>query len=148
MNDATRASAAGLCLLMLYSGFALARQANYDRRVVFDYSADSHAYYYSHAAGTRPSELEIVDARLPVETHTCRTPPNCLRLKHTSHAGRDWHVGLEPAKSRYGVDFSGDADAAPMIVMMENYRTGLVWKLFMSNPEIPRAPKAIGFSKD
>jgi hypothetical protein len=26
---------------------------------------------------------------------------------------------------------------APIVVMVENYRTGLVWKLFMSNPEIP-----------
>jgi len=25
---------------------------------------------------------------------------------------------------------------APIIVMVENYRTGLVWKEFMSNPEI------------
>lgn len=25
---------------------------------------------------------------------------------------------------------------APMVVMIENYRTGLLWKLFMSNPEI------------
>jgi exo beta-1,2-glucooligosaccharide sophorohydrolase (non-reducing end) len=26
---------------------------------------------------------------------------------------------------------------APITVMIENYRTGLIWKLFMSNPEIP-----------
>ena len=25
---------------------------------------------------------------------------------------------------------------APIVVMVENYRTGLVWKNFMSNPEI------------
>ena len=25
---------------------------------------------------------------------------------------------------------------APMVVMIENYRTGLLWKLFMSNSEI------------
>jgi hypothetical protein len=25
---------------------------------------------------------------------------------------------------------------APIVVMVENYRTGLVWKQFMSNPEI------------
>ena len=25
---------------------------------------------------------------------------------------------------------------APITVMIENYRTGLVWKQFMSNPEI------------
>jgi exo beta-1,2-glucooligosaccharide sophorohydrolase (non-reducing end) len=24
----------------------------------------------------------------------------------------------------------------PMVAMIENYRTGLLWKLFMSNPEI------------
>jgi hypothetical protein len=27
-------------------------------------------------------------------------------------------------------------DQAPIVVMVENYRTGLIWKLFMSNPEI------------
>ena len=25
---------------------------------------------------------------------------------------------------------------APIVVMIENYRTGLVWKNFMANPEI------------
>jgi hypothetical protein len=25
---------------------------------------------------------------------------------------------------------------APIVVMVENYRTGLVWKNFMSNPEV------------
>jgi hypothetical protein len=25
---------------------------------------------------------------------------------------------------------------APIVVMVENQRTGLIWKLFMSNPEI------------
>jgi hypothetical protein len=25
---------------------------------------------------------------------------------------------------------------APIVVMIENYRSGLVWKSFMSNPEI------------
>ena len=27
-------------------------------------------------------------------------------------------------------------DQAPITVMIENYRTGLVWKYFMANPEI------------
>jgi hypothetical protein len=32
---------------------------------------------------------------------------------------------------------------APIVVMIENYRTGLIWKLFMSNPEIaPMLAKA------
>jgi hypothetical protein len=34
---------------------------------------------------------------------------------------------------------------APMAVMIENYRTGLIWKLFMSNPEIRAMCKRVGF---
>jgi hypothetical protein len=37
---------------------------------------------------------------------------------------------------------------APMIVMIENYRSGLVWKSFMANPEIQPALKNIGFRAD
>ena len=37
---------------------------------------------------------------------------------------------------------------APITVMIENYRTGLVWKHFMANPEIRPALDAIGFRKD
>jgi hypothetical protein len=37
---------------------------------------------------------------------------------------------------------------APQAVMIENGRTGLVWRSFMSNPEIPAMQKAIGFTKD
>jgi hypothetical protein len=34
---------------------------------------------------------------------------------------------------------------APMVVMIENYRTGLLWELFMDNPEIQPMLDAIGF---
>ena len=37
---------------------------------------------------------------------------------------------------------------AQIVVMIENYRTGLVWKLFMKNPEIGQALSAIGFKAD
>lgn len=36
---------------------------------------------------------------------------------------------------------------APIAVMIENHRTGLVWKHFMANPEIQPALDAIGFKK-
>jgi hypothetical protein len=35
-----------------------------------------------------------------------------------------------------------------MVVMIENYRTGLVWKNFMANPEIGIMLKRIGFQPD
>jgi exo beta-1,2-glucooligosaccharide sophorohydrolase (non-reducing end) len=37
---------------------------------------------------------------------------------------------------------------APITVMIENYRTGLIWKLFMSNPEIQPMLDRIGFKAD
>ncbi|ACB74414.1 glucoamylase family protein [Opitutus terrae] len=37
---------------------------------------------------------------------------------------------------------------APITVMIENHRTGLIWKLFMQNPEIQPALDAIGFTPD
>lgn len=37
-------------------------------------------------------------------------------------------------------------DQGPEIVMIENYRSGLIWKLFMSCPEINKGLKDLGFS--
>jgi hypothetical protein len=37
---------------------------------------------------------------------------------------------------------------APITVMIENYRTGLIWKLFMSNAEIQPMLEKIGFTRD
>ncbi len=37
---------------------------------------------------------------------------------------------------------------APMTVMIENYRTGLIWNNFMKNPEITQALKNIGFQNE
>ena len=36
---------------------------------------------------------------------------------------------------------------APMVVMIENHRTGLIWELFMSNPEINPMLDSIGFQQ-
>jgi hypothetical protein len=39
-------------------------------------------------------------------------------------------------------------DQGPIVAMIENYRTGLLWNLFMQNPEIQPALDAIGFQPD
>ena len=36
-------------------------------------------------------------------------------------------------------------DQGPIVIMMENYRTGLLWKLFMSCPEVQAGLKKLGF---
>ncbi|HXG92553.1 MAG TPA: glucoamylase family protein [Blastocatellia bacterium] len=45
-------------------------------------------------------------------------------------------------------DVNMGLNQGPIVTMIENYRSGLIWKLFMSNPEIEPALKAIGFTKD
>ena len=37
---------------------------------------------------------------------------------------------------------------APITVMIENYRSGLIWKMFMSNPEIKPMLEGIGFTRE
>lgn len=37
-------------------------------------------------------------------------------------------------------------DQGPIIVMIENYRTGLLWKLFMSSPDVQKGLTKLGFS--
>lgn len=36
-------------------------------------------------------------------------------------------------------------DQGPIVVMIENYRSGLLWDLFMSNPEIHQGLRSLGF---
>jgi hypothetical protein len=36
-------------------------------------------------------------------------------------------------------------DQGPIVVMIENYRTGLLWRLFMSCPEVRKGLRALGF---
>ena len=51
--------------------------------------------------------------------------------------GRNWY-----ATSTLAID------QGPIIGMIENHRTGLLWRLFMSNPEIQPALTAMGFTAD
>ncbi|HTB95724.1 MAG TPA: glucoamylase family protein [Terracidiphilus sp.] len=48
---------------------------------------------------------------------------------------RNWYSGITMGLNQ-----------APMAVMIENYRTGLIWKNFMANPEVPPMLKCIGFT--
>ena len=36
-------------------------------------------------------------------------------------------------------------DQGPELVMMENYRSGLLWQLFMSSPDVQNGLKKLGF---
>jgi exo beta-1,2-glucooligosaccharide sophorohydrolase (non-reducing end) len=42
-------------------------------------------------------------------------------------------------------DVNMGLNQGPIVDMIENHRTGLLWKLFMSNPEVEPMVKAVGF---
>lgn len=120
-----------IAVTMLVSRTSMA-QWEYDRHVVFDNSLPDRSHYRSQGFFVPPSELELVDGKLPVEERRCVTPPNCLRLKWRSHRGGAWQVSLDLRKHWGGLDFSGAvlsfwlysetdllADAAPLVYLAD-----------------------------
>lgn len=58
-----------------------------------------------------------------------------------------FHDGFNQTKNWYEEIYMA-LNQAPITVMAENHRTGMIWRLFMSNPEIRPALEAIGFQAD
>ena len=80
------------------------------------------------------------------------TPAECKRaLRHFASRGdRLWgEYGFRDAFSP-AVDWYADSylaiDQGQIVVMIENYRSGLLWRLFMSCPEIQAGLAKLGFS--
>lgn len=67
------------------------------------------------------------------------TPASCVIAFYRDLRDRLWgvygFVDFQPA-AELGIGYSMGLNQAPMAVMIENNRTGVVWKAFMSNPEI------------
>jgi hypothetical protein len=62
--------------------------------------------------------------------------PPSVPLKHGRHVpGRGWYDG----------DYLG-IDQGPILAMIENHRSGLVWQVMRDNPHIQRGLKRAGFS--
>lgn len=58
-----------------------------------------------------------------------------------------FHDGFNETENWFDEDYMA-LNQAPIVVMIENHRSGLVWKNFMANPEIAPALQAIGFTPD
>ena len=52
---------------------------------------------------------------------------------------------VDPALGWFDVDYLG-IDQGPIVAMIENYRSGLVWKAMRKNPHIVRGLKRAGFT--
>jgi hypothetical protein len=77
-----------------------------------------------------------------------------LALKHfyRSLGSKIWgvygfHDGFNETEQWYDEVYMG-LNQAQIVVGIENHRTGLIWRLFMANPEIAPMLEAIGFEPD
>lgn len=104
---------------MLSGGVKAYPQTAYDRHVVFDTSLPDRGYYYSQGTVVAPTELEIVEGRIPVETAKFVSPPNGLRLKWKSARGGDWQMTLKAA-NRYGRRFEFEGDTLTLWCFSES----------------------------
>ena len=59
-----------------------------------------------------------------------------IRLVDSFSKQHDW-----AAKSYLAID------QGPIVGMIENYRSGLLWKLFMSSPDVQRGLGRLGFER-
>ncbi len=81
------------------------------------------------------------------------TPVESMRaLKHFYYklGDRTWgnygfYDAFNPTEDWYGRTYLA-IDQGPIVVMLENYRTGLLWNLFMSAPEVQQGLTKLGFS--
>ncbi|MFZ0520968.1 MAG: glucoamylase family protein [Candidatus Acidiferrales bacterium] len=96
-------------LLLLIAGGAVHADTEYYHHVFFDNSLTPDSYFYSAGKATAPSLLQLVDGKLPVETHRFFTPPNALRLEWTSQAGGGWVAQIKVVRFRNReIGFEGD----------------------------------------
>lgn len=72
-----------------------------------------------------------------------------MRNLYTNYKSQVWGVaGFYDAHSleyQWTAPYYLAIDQGPEIVMIENYRTGLIWKLFMNAPEVKQGLQKLGF---
>jgi hypothetical protein len=107
--------------------------------------------YNGYAAHSPTEDLGTISptAALSAFPYTPEYSMKALRHFYDDLGGKIWsEYGFVDAfnESRNWVAASHLAiDQGPVIVMIENYRSGLLWKLFMSCPEIQFGLKRLGF---
>ncbi len=81
--------------------------------------------------------------------YTTTESMNALKFFYYKLGDKIWgQYGFKDAFNLTNIWFADSflaIDQGPQIVMIENYRTGLLWNLFMSCPEVKRGMKNLGF---
>ena len=105
--------------------------------------------YYGNAPGKDDLGTIAPTAALSAMPFTPNQSLACLKNLYHHYGKKLW--GEFGFKDAFNLDRNWYADVwlaidqGPIIAMIENYRTGLCWRMFMANPEIAPMLKAIGW---
>jgi hypothetical protein len=85
-------------------------QTSYYQHEFFDNGPRTSAYFYSSGKSVAPSDVELKDKHLPLDSRIFFTAPNSLRLAWTSKPGGSWVEQIEVMEFRNReILFDGDA---------------------------------------
>ena len=112
-------------------------------------ASDSHVGYAAHS----PTEdLGVISPTAALSAFPYTPDKSMKALKHfyNDHGDKIWSQygfvdGFSESKDWYAKSHLA-IDQGPIIVMIENYRTGLLWNLFMSCPEVQNGLKKLRFT--
>lgn len=111
-------------------------------------ASDTYTGYDAHSP-TNDNGTITPTAALSAFPFTPELSMNALRHFYNDHGDRIWsEYGFVDAfneTQKWVADSHLAIDQGPIIVMIENYRSGLLWKLFMSSPEIKIGLTKLGF---
>lgn len=116
-------------------------------------ASDDPFGYSAHAPGGNADNGTITPAAaIPSMPYTPTESIEALKHFYRAHGEHLWgeygfYDAFNEDENWYAESYIA-IDQGPIINMIENYRTGLLWQYFMTSPEIAPALDAIGFVED
>jgi hypothetical protein len=111
-------------------------------------ASDEQGGYSAHSP-TNDDGVISPTAALSSLPYTPTQSMNAIRFFYYKLGDKIWgNYGFVDAFNLTNVWFANSylaIDQGPEIIMIENYRSGLLWNLFMSSPEIKTGMKSLGF---
>lgn len=110
------------------------------------------SYSVNGYAGHRPgNDLGVISptAALSSFPYTPEYSMDVMKNLYFNYGDKVWgpygfYDAMSPAHNWFPNKYLA-IDQGPIVVMMENYRSGLLWDLFMSSPEVQKGLKKLGF---
>jgi hypothetical protein len=112
-------------------------------------ASDDNVSGYSAHSPTNDLGIITPTAAISSIPYTPTESMNALRFFYYKLGDKTWgQYGFVDAFNLTNIWFAPSflaIDQGPEIIMIENYRSGLLWNLFMSSPEIKTGMKSLGF---